>query len=42
MLVRMLPEERKQLRMVALQHNTTVQALVEGALRDLIQRYAGR
>lgn len=38
-LVRMLPGERKALRQIALDQNTTVQALVEDALRDLLRRY---
>jgi hypothetical protein len=38
-LVRMLPDERKALRQIALNQNTTVQALVEDALRDLLRRH---
>jgi len=38
-LVRMLPDERKALRQIALTQNTTVQALVEDALRDLLRRH---
>ncbi|MBA3903524.1 MAG: hypothetical protein C0522_07615 [Rhodocyclaceae bacterium] len=38
-LVRMTPAERKALRRVALDQDTTVQALVEDALRDLLRRH---
>lgn len=40
-LVRMTPAERKALRRIALEQDTTVQALVEDAIRDLIRRHAG-
>ena len=38
-LVRMLPAERKALRRIALDQDTTVQALVEDSIRDLIRRH---
>lgn len=38
-LVRMTPAERKALRQIALDQDTTVQALVEESLRDLIRRH---
>ncbi|MGI4765493.1 MAG: ribbon-helix-helix domain-containing protein [Janthinobacterium lividum] len=38
-LVRMLPAERKALRQIALDGDTTVQALVEDAIRDLLRRH---
>ena len=38
-LVRMLPSERKALRQIALDGDTTVQALVEDAIRDLLRRH---
>jgi hypothetical protein len=38
-LVRMTPAERKALRRIALEGDTTVQALVEEAIRDLIRRH---
>lgn len=38
-LVRMTPEERKALRQIALDQDTTVQALVEESLRDLLSRH---
>jgi hypothetical protein len=40
-LVRMTPAERKALRRVALDQDTTVQALVEDAIRDLLRRHGG-
>ena len=40
-LVRMTPAERKALRRIALEQDTTVQALVEELLRDLIARHGG-
>lgn len=40
-LVRMTPAERKALRRIALDKDTTVQALVEDVLRDLITRHGG-
>ena len=40
-LVRMTPAERKALRRIALEGDTTVQALVEDAIRDLIRRHDG-
>lgn len=39
-LVRMTPAERKALRQIALNQDTTVQALVEEAIRDLLRRHA--
>lgn len=36
-LVRMTPAERKALRRIALDQDMTVQALVEGALQDLLR-----
>ncbi len=38
-LVRMTPAERKTLRRIALDQDTTVQALVEEAIRDLLRRH---
>lgn len=38
-LVRMLPSERKALRQIALDKDTTVQALVEDAIRDVLRRH---
>ena len=38
-LVRMLPSERKALRQIALDTDTTVQALVEDTIRDLLRRH---
>ncbi len=38
-LVRMTPSERKALHQIALDQDTTVQALVEETLRDLIRRH---
>jgi hypothetical protein len=38
-LVRMLPEERKALRQIALDRSISVQALVEDALRDILRRH---
>ncbi len=38
-LVRMTPAERKSLRRIALEQDTTVQALVEDAIRDLLRRH---
>jgi hypothetical protein len=40
-LVRMTPLERKKLRQIALDQDTTVQALCEDTLRDLIRRHGG-
>jgi hypothetical protein len=40
-LVRMTPQERKKLRQIALDQDTTVQALCEDTLRDLIRRHGG-
>jgi hypothetical protein len=40
-LVRMTPAERKALRRIALEGDTTVQALVEDAIRDVIRRHDG-
>jgi len=40
-LVRMTPAERKALRRIALDQDTTVQALVEEAIRDLLRRHGG-
>lgn len=40
-LVRMTPAERKALRRIALDQDTTVQSLVEDLLRDLIGRHGG-
>lgn len=40
-LVRMTPAERKALRRIALDQDTTVQSLVEDLLRDLIARHGG-
>ncbi len=37
--VRMNPTERKALRQIALDRDTTVQALVEEGIRDLLRRY---
>lgn len=38
-LVRMTPAERKALRRIALEQDTTVQALVEETLQDLLRRH---
>lgn len=38
-LVRMTPVERKALRQIALDQDTTVQALVEESIRDLLSRH---
>ena len=38
-LVRMTPAERKALKRIALERDTTVQALVEKAIRDLLRRH---
>lgn len=38
-LVRMTPAERKALRQIALDQDTTVQALVEESIRDLLSRH---
>ena len=38
-LVRMTQPERKALRQIALDQDTTVQALVEDAIRDLLRRH---
>ena len=38
-LVRMTQPERKALRQIALDQDTTVQALVEDAIRDLLKRH---
>lgn len=38
-LVRMTPAKRKALRRIALEQDTTVQALAEEALEDLLRRY---
>ncbi len=38
-LVRMTPAERKALRRIALEQDTTVQALVEETIRDLLRRH---
>jgi len=40
-LVRMTPAERKALRRIALEQDTTVQALVEEAIRDVLRRHGG-
>ncbi len=40
-LVRMTPGERKALRRIALEQDTTVQALVEETIRDLLRRHGG-
>ena len=40
-LVRMTPAERKALRRIALDQDTTVQALVEETIRDLLRRHNG-
>jgi hypothetical protein len=40
-LVRMEPAARKALRRLALEQDTTVQALVEEAIRDLLHRHGG-
>ena len=39
-LVRMKPAERKALRQIALDQDTTVQALVEDAIRHLLRQHA--
>ena len=41
-LVRMTPAERKALRQIALDQDTTVQALVEDTIRDLLRRHGSR
>lgn len=41
-MARMTPGERKALRRIALEQDTTVQALIEEAIRDLIRRHDGR
>lgn len=41
-MARMTPAERKSLRRIALEQDTTVQALIEEAIRDLIRRHDGR
>lgn len=38
-MVRMSAVERKSLRQIALEQDTTVQALVEDAIRDVLRRY---
>ena len=38
-LVRMTPAERKALRQIALDKDTTVQAIVEDAIRDVLRRH---
>ncbi|MBX9659123.1 MAG: hypothetical protein K2X00_11200 [Nitrospiraceae bacterium] len=38
-MVRMSAEERKALRRIALDHDTTAQALVEDAIRDVLRRH---
>ncbi len=38
-LVRMTPPERKALRQIALDKDTTVQAIVEDAIRDVLRRH---
>lgn len=38
-LVRMTPAERKALRQIALDKDTTVQALVEEAIKDVLRRH---
>lgn len=40
-LVRMTPAERKALRRIALEQDTTVQAIVEDAIRDVLRRHDG-
>ena len=40
-LVRMTPAERKSLRRIALEQDTTVQAIVEEAIRDVLRRHGG-
>ena len=40
-MARMTPAERKGLRRIALEQDTTVQALIEEAIRDLIRRHDG-
>ena len=40
-MARMTPAERKSLRRIALEQDTTVQALIEEAIRDLIRRHDG-
>ena len=40
-LVRMTPAERKALRRIALDQDTTVQAIVEEAIRDVLRRHNG-
>lgn len=41
-LVRMTPAERKALRQIALDQDTTVQALVEETIRDLLRRHGSK
>ena len=41
-MARMTPAERKSLRRIALEQDTTVQALIEEAIRDLIRRHDGK
>ncbi|KQT81080.1 ribbon-helix-helix domain-containing protein [Methylobacterium sp. Leaf466] len=38
-IVRMTPSERKALRQIALDHDTTAQALAEEAIRDVLRRH---
>jgi hypothetical protein len=38
-IVRMTTAERKALRQIALDHDTTAQALAEEAIRDVLRRY---
>lgn len=40
-LVRMQPAERKALRRIALDQDTTVQAVVEDMIRDFLRRHGG-
>lgn len=40
-LVRMSQAERKSLRRIALEQDTTVQAIVEDAIRDVLRRHVG-
>lgn len=40
-LVRMTPAERKALRRIALDQDTTVQSIVEDAIRDVLRRHGG-
>lgn len=41
-LLRLDPEEKFALRMIALENGTTVQKLGEDAMRDIIKRYRGK